>query len=884
MVLGGTEGNDTIIGGDSDDDTIWGDGGNDHLDGGYGDDFLRGGAGHDIITDSGGSDDIQGGDGNDVIQAGSGTDLIYGGFGSDFIITGEDNDEAFGGQGDDFILGNKSNEQDIGNEGDDWIEKGTSDGAPGDNFDPLGLDPIRGNDIFIGDGENDKFIGEGGDDIMVGTTGLTDRMFGGAGFDWADYKDDKIGVTIDIDGRFFDQPPVPGSGASALARFDIMEGLSGSAHDDFLFGDNAVDLIGGEVGGAPGGSALTNIALINGLQALLGAGVTAFTTGNIILGGAGSDIIEGRDGDDRIDGDAWLNVRISVRQNADGTGPEIASFDRMQDMVPLMLNGTYNPGQLKAVREILYSPTPDFDTARFSGNATDYTIVTEDQGTLDTSDDVILVTDNVGTNGTDRLTHIERLQFADQAVVLGGLNAEPDGLLTILDAATNTPDDTPTEDQLLRVSIAGVTDADNISPTNPTGAIIGPVAYFWQADLGKGFQDITAFAAGEVARAEGLTFRPGDAEVGVALRVRAVYKDGNDVLEEVFSAPTAPVANVNDPPVVTGSLISDTTPTETLPLFATNAFTDADGLPPVSTFTYQWQQATTTGVGGGAAGFTDIPGAIAQLFTPTQVQVNRELRVVVSYTDLQGTAETVTSAATTVTGDFIPANAAAQTLTGTEGQDIILGGGGADTLNGLGEDDLLDGGAGNDVINAGAGNDTLTGGAGNDILNGDNGNDTINYTMGDGVDTVNGGVGFDTLTITGTPGNDTLDVLYNGTVLTSVEGGAVTGVEVGTANLLGQPVGGSDALTYAGTTANVIVNLATNTASGFASIANIENVTGGSGNDTLTGNANANTLVGGLGDDTFIATVGDGNDSYNGGETVSLGIPTTCRGPARGRQ
>ena len=373
-MLGGTEGNDIIIGGDSDDDTIWGDGGNDRLDGGYGDDFIRGGAGDDIITDSGGSDDIQGGDGNDVIQAGSGTDLIFGGFGSDFIITGEDNDEAFGGQGDDFILGNKSNEQDIGNEGDDWLEKGTSDGAPGDNFDPLGLDPIRGNDIFIGDGENDKFIGEGGDDIMVGTTGLTDRMFGGAGFDWADYKDDKIGVTIDIDGRFFDQPPVPGSGASALARFDIMEGLSGSAHDDYLFGDNAVDLIGGEVGGAPGGSALTNIALINGLQAFLdtafGAPVTAFTTGNIILGGDGSDIMMGRDGEDIIDGDAWLNVRIGVyaKADVDHTGPTIASFDRMQDMVPFMLDGTYNPGQLKAVREILYATGPDFDTAVLTGS------------------------------------------------------------------------------------------------------------------------------------------------------------------------------------------------------------------------------------------------------------------------------------------------------------------------------------------------------------------------------------------------------------------------------------------------------------------------------------------------------------------------------------
>ena len=62
---------------------------------------------------------------------------------------------------------------------------------------------------------------------------------------------------------------MPGSGASALARFDIMEGLSGSSHDDFLRGDDAVDLVGGEVGAAVKGSALTNIALINGLQSFL---------------------------------------------------------------------------------------------------------------------------------------------------------------------------------------------------------------------------------------------------------------------------------------------------------------------------------------------------------------------------------------------------------------------------------------------------------------------------------------------------------------------------------------------------------------------------------------------------------------------------------------
>ena len=39
----------------------------------------------------------------------------------------------------------------FGNEGDDWIEFGIADGAAGDNFDPFGLDPIIGNDVFFGD-------------------------------------------------------------------------------------------------------------------------------------------------------------------------------------------------------------------------------------------------------------------------------------------------------------------------------------------------------------------------------------------------------------------------------------------------------------------------------------------------------------------------------------------------------------------------------------------------------------------------------------------------------------------------------------------------------------------------------------------------------------
>jgi len=153
----------------------------------------------------------------------------------------------------------------------------------------------------------------------------------------------------------------------------------------------------------------------------------------------------------------------------------------------------------------------------------------------------------------------------------------------------------------------------------------------------------------------------------------------------------------------------------------------------------------------------------------------------------------------------------------------------------------------------------MTGGLGNDALNGDPGDDIFRYTFGDGTDTVNGGDGNDSLNILGTTDNNTLDVIFNGSALTRFEGGNVTNVE----SVLADLIGGADTLTYAGTTSAVSVNLSTRTASGFSSISNIENVTGGSGNDTLIGDSFNNVVNGGNGADRMTGAAG--NDSLNGG-------------------
>ncbi|WP_223555859.1 peroxidase family protein [Pseudomonas sp. BF-R-01] len=898
IVMGGTNSADILIASEGD-DTVWGDGGNDRIEGGDGNDQLRGGSGDDIITDKGGDDNIQGGDGNDVLHGGNGVNLIIGGFGNDFIVTGEDASEAIGGHGNDFILGSKANEQDMGNEGDDWIEKGTSDGAPGDNFDPLGNDPIVGHDVFIGGNENDKFNGEGGDDIMVGSLGFGDRYIGGSGFDWATFKGLAQGVTIDFTDRFFDVPPVPGSGASALVRFDIMEGLSGSSHGDFLRGDNE-DATSLPTAGATG-SVLTHIDLINGLADLLPAGATFFDGGNIILGGSGSDLIEGRGGDDIIDGDKWLNVRISVRANADGTGDEIATFDSMEPLVPFMLNGTYNPGQLVIVREIL-TGTDSFDTALFSGTLGEYGI--------EIDGDTVIVTDSVlGRDGVDRLTGIERLQFADVAIPSGVgtvQNSDPSGHLAILDATTGVREDTPVAGQLLRVSGAGVHDADNQSAANPTGAITGGVAYYWQVETIPGtgvYEDITFVAAGEATRATGSTFLVGPDEAGLNIRVRAVYQDAQGTLEIVESSGNS---EPTEGATVTGLAVQNQLLTAD-----TSTIVDADGLTNPQ-FTYQWQAND-------GLGFVNIAGATGSTFSLGQAQVGQEVRVMIGYVDNFGVAESVASnilgpvdnvndaptgallisdttpdqgqVLTALTAGIADVDglgtfsyqwqqgigasfsningATASTFTPGVAQGnlqirvivrytdgfgtletltsaataavavlsgvVLQGNAQANTLTGGAGNDVLLGLGGSDTLNGLAGTDQLFGGNGNDILNGGDDNDILNGE--DGNDTLNGGLGADALN--GGAGNDTYVVDNVGDLITEAVGGGTDLVQTAFASyLLDANV---ENLTYTGAgnftgTGNALANT----------------ITGGVGNDLLDGGAGADRMVGGAGNDTYI--------------------------------
>ena len=944
------------------DDTLYGDAGNDRLEGGDGVDMILGGAGDDIITDLSGEDNLQGGDGNDAINGGNGIDLILGGFGNDFIVTGEDGDETFGGPGNDFILGDTADEMVFGNEGDDWIEGGMADGSAGENFDARGLDIIVGNDVFIDSIFPDRMNGEGGDDIMVGSMGgQVDRFLGGSGFDWASFQGDAVAANVDLNLRAFDETPVPLSIASALSRFESTEGLSGSARSDILRGDDE-DATTIPFSGTQG-STLTNFALILGLQelvdGLLGPGQTSFAAGNIILGGSGSDIIEGRGGDDLIDGDHWLNVRISVREalgrDPDGNlilGAEIGTVTSMTDLVEQVFSGAINPGQLQIVREIRVDGDAglDFDTAHFSGalidagadgilgNADDvqqFTFAVNGvEATLAAliangiaSGDVLTVTNLVdddgdgvaetpGPDGTDTLRHIERLQFADQTIVLReGLNAEPVGQLAILDEE-GIPVGTPAEGDVLTVSIAGVTDADNVGPDNATGAIGGAVSYTWQFDpRGDGvFEDIVIATGLGDLRATGPTLTVPPDVAGAAIRVKALYEDAHGVLETVFSAATALVQGVNAP--ATGApAIDDTTPTEGVALTAIiAAISDPNGTDDAvagGLFTFRWQQSTD------GVNWVDATNAVVgddgtgQLFVPGPVQVGLRLRVVVTFTDDGGAVETVSSLPTQPVADdlvFILTENA-DTFTGTAGADEIWGLGGGDNLFGLAGNDQIFGGLGHDFIDGGTGADEMWDSeGGDDTYVVDDPGDQVFELANQGTDTIRTTLGtyalgpageldtghVENLTFIGAgnftgTGNELANVITGGTGDDTLDGGAGNDALIGNAgnDTLEGGAGndalnggaGADTASYAGEANAMFVSLVAGTARrGVAgapiedTLTSIENVTGGAGNDTLTGNGGANVLTGNGGNDALVGNGGNdtligglGNDALNGG-------------------
>ena len=265
------------------------------------------------------------------------------------------------------------------------------------------------------------------------------------------------------------------------------------------------------------------------------------------------------------------------------------------------------------------------------------------------------------------------------------------------------------------------------------------------------------------------------------------------------------------------------------------------------------------------------------------------------------------------------------TLYAGVGVDHLEGGDGNDTLHGGDNDDILIGGAGDDILNGGGQNkgdradysqstggvninlatgigldgtggtdtlisiervtgsnfdDILTGSAADDSFSGNLGDDVINGAGGDDLVWYSGAVAavnidLDSGVVTGGEGNDTLisiEYISGSTFADTIYGSAsnnwfnLDGSDgLGGADYL-DGRGGTDEVSYWNAIASVNVDLLNQTATDSRghtdTLIDIEDVSGGAFNDTITGDSGANMLSGGSGNDTLNG--GTDNDVLNG--------------------
>ncbi len=263
--------------------------------------------------------------------------------------------------------------------------------------------------------------------------------------------------------------------------------------------------------------------------------------------------------------------------------------------------------------------------------------------------------------------------------------------------------------------------------------------------------------------------------------------------------------------------------------------------------------------------FDDIGDRIAEAGLSTDIDV---VESGLTYT-LPSTIENLTLFVTDSLDIDGTGNSLANSIVGSEGNNILKGLAGNDTISGGEGDDTVMGGDGDDTLKTAAGVDTLVGGNGKDVF-------LINSVgLGDG----GGALDFNAL-----PGNDVFDISQVATGVTVANAGEFIRTSASEAGTLVEidADGGGDSFApvlnlmvvrtdlagliangaIAGVTGIVVAPLAgtagADTLAGGATstliqgLAGNDSLTGGKGFDTLDGGIGVDTLAGGAGGDTYI--------------------------------
>ncbi|HZI97902.1 MAG TPA: hypothetical protein VFD41_10310 [Actinomycetales bacterium] len=234
---------------------------------------------------------------------------------------------------------------------------------------------------------------------------------------------------------------------------------------------------------------------------------------NLLLGGSGSDLIEGNGTADFIDGDAYLRVQLEYSVTGE-------RFDSGRDLEARVFSGEINPGDINIVREVVTDPDQAgaIDTAVFALPRGDVEIVDLGNGYVEVWP---------GDDPEDRPTvlhNIEVIQFND-CTVTGTEGGVPD----VRQRRARRADRSPTEGQELTAE--AVFDEDLV--TTPTD-----VSFSWEIspDDDDWAPSVTADEeAGLVS-----TFTPGVDDVGF-LRVVVTFLDDDGQPRSIVSESVGPV-------------------------------------------------------------------------------------------------------------------------------------------------------------------------------------------------------------------------------------------------------------------------------------------------------------------------------------------------------
>ncbi|MES2356088.1 MAG: hypothetical protein V4568_17125 [Pseudomonadota bacterium] len=821
----------------------------------------------DTLYGSAGADRINGRDGSDVLYGKAGTDLIEGGKGTDIITGDAGNDELFATvQTDINGVMNQIADQATHATG-DWITGG------------LGEDTVVGDigdDILLGGGGKDLIVGGAGDDLIDGDQ---DQL--AQDFNWTVVNND--------DPRYADDPfyrhvhwATNQNNGDQVGGADTIYGGSGSdvvygfIGDDRLFGDDGNDTITGGDGsdtiyGGIGDDLLTG----DNNHADSDSGGSDY-----IDGGEGNDRIQGEDGSDTLFGDAGNDTIFGGRASDDwatsDTGENYIDGEDGDDKIygtgssDTIFGGAGND-TLFAGDGTEYLDGEDGDDVIYGGKGNN-TLVAGD------GNDKIIAGDGdttiYGGGGTD--------------LIFGGAGKN------IIYAGNGGTDANPTQ------IVAGNGDT-TIYGGNGINHIFG----------GAGKNVIYAGDGGTADHATYVVAGTGQSNLygGNGYAILDARDNANDIRMFAGDGDNALLGGSGNDTLVAGSgeqyldggagtntyifdgnqsdvFIAQKTGSEILRFGPGITASDLQLTATMNAGSVQLQ------INAGSGTIT-VDGGLSGMISGIEFANGSSL----SLSQLMAQANAASNSVSGTNGDLVFGANGDETLTGSAGDDTIvsasngntlIAGSGNDQLHSYGDNDVLIGGSGTALLTANGSNATLIGGTGNDTFVVHNADTIIQEAPNQGNNTVRSSISYvlpenvqnltltgnDDLTatgndtdgvITGNSGNHTLiagsgnETLVAGSGIATMTGGSGNNTFVvnKTTDIVSEAQNASTDTVISSVSYVLPENVEKLTLTGFADLTATGNAQGGTlvandGNTTLIAGAGMTTMIGGAGDNTFV--------------------------------